>query len=192
MIVMIKTTNVNMDVAAEKPGRTKVEGDQFNTCLYSVRKSAATRWSPLLTIANSGEEQKPEETENGGSYHLVDSSRVDLLVQFGGQISVVHVVPVCQVFQQHVHQSCTDERGRKIGGNNPIKKDDKHLYEKQKTCGQRPARSLCVPHSSNLTSTLSQPETGRVIKQQNSPKGTMIGQVMLQVITTVKTHIIQA
>lgn len=74
-----------------------------------VRTLVACRWSPHLTGAHSGEEQKPEETENRSSHHLVDRSRMDLLVQFGRQICVVHVVPVREVFQQHVHQPCTEK-----------------------------------------------------------------------------------
>lgn len=34
MIVMIKTMNVNMDVAAENPGGRKAEGHLFTRCLY--------------------------------------------------------------------------------------------------------------------------------------------------------------
>ncbi len=59
-----------------------------------------------LTCAYSGEKEQPEEAEDGRGHHLGDGSRVDLLVQFGGQVGVVHVVPVHQVFQQHVHQTC--------------------------------------------------------------------------------------
>lgn len=70
----------------------------------------ACRWSPRLTGANGGEEQEPKEAENRSCHHLVDRSRVDLLVQFGWQIGVVHVVPVREVFEQHVHQPCAEER----------------------------------------------------------------------------------
>lgn len=65
-----------------------------------------------LTCAYGGEEEQPEEAEDGRSHHLGDGSGVDLLVQFGGQVGVVHVVSVHQVFQQHVHQTCrgTGER----------------------------------------------------------------------------------
>ena len=71
-----------------------------------------------LTCAYGGEEEQPEEAEDGRRHHLGDGSRVDLLVQFGGQVGVVHVVPVHQVFQQHVHETCrgTGEAGRHTGG----------------------------------------------------------------------------
>ncbi len=59
-----------------------------------------------LTCAYSGEKEQPEEAEDGRGHHLGDGSRVDLLVQFGGQVGIVHVVSVHQVFQQHVHQTC--------------------------------------------------------------------------------------
>lgn len=36
MIVMIKTMNVNMDVAAENPAGNKVEGHLCNRCLYFI------------------------------------------------------------------------------------------------------------------------------------------------------------
>lgn len=96
-----------------------------------VRTWAACRWGPRLTGAYSGEEQKPKEAENGSSNHLVYSSRVDLLVQFGWQISVVHVVSVREVFQQHVHQPCTRRGDKTISGSDPIRPDDKPLYEEQ-------------------------------------------------------------
>lgn len=64
-----------------------------------------------LTCAHSGEEEQPEEAEDGRSNHLGDGARVDLLVQFGGQVCVVHVVPVHQVFEQHVHQTWRGVRG---------------------------------------------------------------------------------
>lgn len=59
-----------------------------------------------FTCAHSREEEQPEEAEDGCSHHLGDGSRVDLLVQFGRQVSVVHVVSIHKVFQQHVHQTC--------------------------------------------------------------------------------------
>lgn len=62
----------------------------------------------MLTGSYCGEEEQPEEAEDGCSHHLGHSSRVDLLVQFGGQVGVVHVVTVHQVFQKHVHQTCRD------------------------------------------------------------------------------------
>lgn len=58
------------------------------------------------TCANGGEEEQPEETKNGSSHHLGDGTRVDLLVQFGRQVGVVHVVSIHQMFEQHVHQTC--------------------------------------------------------------------------------------
>ncbi len=36
MIVMIKTMNVNMDVAAENPGGKKAVGHLCNRCLYLI------------------------------------------------------------------------------------------------------------------------------------------------------------
>lgn len=48
-----------------------------------------------LTRADSREEKKPKKTEYRCGHHLVYGSRVDLLVQFGWQISVVHVVSIC-------------------------------------------------------------------------------------------------
>lgn len=58
------------------------------------------------TCAHCGEEEQPEEAEDGSRHHLSDGSRVDLLVQLGGQVGIVHVVSVHQVFEQHVHQTC--------------------------------------------------------------------------------------
>ncbi len=57
------------------------------------------------TCPHGGEEQQPEEAEDWCGHHLIDGSRVDLLVEFGGQVGVVHVVAVHQVLQKHVHQS---------------------------------------------------------------------------------------
>lgn len=62
---------------------------------------------------------------------MVDRSRVDLLVQFGWQIGVVHIVPVCEVFQQHIHQPCTETGDKTISGTNPIRPADKLLYKEQ-------------------------------------------------------------
>lgn len=100
MIVMIKITNVNMEVAAEKPVWKKVE--KKITCFSEKQGSRTTlvqtnvpcRGSPSTTCANDGEEQEPEEAENRSGHHLVDGPRVDLLVQFGWQIRIVHVVSV--------------------------------------------------------------------------------------------------
>lgn len=132
----------------------------------------ACRWSPHLTRANSGKEQEPKETENRSGHHLVDGSRMDLLVQFGWQICIIHVVSVCKVFQQHVHQPCAKKRDKAISGNNPIRPADKLLCTEQ----NRSLRSVCLP-CSHLICTVSPCETPAT--RQNSPKGTMIGQVML-------------
>lgn len=59
-----------------------------------------------FTCAHSREEEQPEEAEDGRGHHLGDGSGVDLLVQFGRQVSVVHVISIHKVFQQHVHQTC--------------------------------------------------------------------------------------
>lgn len=104
MIVMIKITNVNMEVAAEKPVRKEME--KTTTCFSEKQGSLKTlvkpdvpcRGSPNTTCTNDGEEQEPEEAENGSGHHLVDGPRVDLLVQFGWQIGIVHVVSVREVF----------------------------------------------------------------------------------------------
>lgn len=50
-----------------------------------------------LTYAYSGEEKQPEEAQDGRSHHLVHSSGVDLLIQFGRQVGVVHIIPVHEV-----------------------------------------------------------------------------------------------
>lgn len=47
-----------------------------------------------LTCAYTGEEEQPEEAQDGCSYNLVHSPRVDLLIQFGWQVGIVHVIPV--------------------------------------------------------------------------------------------------
>lgn len=67
--------------------------------IWSLNRNLSSRWSRFLTRTDSGKEKKPKEAENGCSHHLVDGSRMDFLVQFGRQVSVVHVVPVRQVFE---------------------------------------------------------------------------------------------
>lgn len=141
MIVMIKTTNVNMDVAAENPGGKNRERHLLhqdlsfiNNTRHVLRTRVASRWSRLPTRANSGEEEKPKQAEDRSSHHLVYSSRMDLLVQFRWQIRIIHVVSVCQVFQQHVHQPCTGNRGKPISKANPIRPTDKPLYKELNHC----------------------------------------------------------
>lgn len=125
MIVRTRTTNVNMDVAAEKPGERKWL-EVFVLVLCDVCPTlTACRGSPCLTRANSEEEKKPEEAENRSSHHLVHSPRMNLLVQFCWQISIVHVVPVCKVLQQHVHQACAEGADKTVIAVNPIKSSDK-------------------------------------------------------------------
>ena len=63
-----------------------------------------------LTCAHCREEEQPEETEDRCSHHLGDSPYVNLLIQFGGQVGIVHVVSIYQVFEQHVHQSWENRR----------------------------------------------------------------------------------
>lgn len=214
MMVMIRTTKVNIDVGATKPLNLK-KGNQekrewgetsyqrydnnilhqhwfstlFSTgpqycpsaseppcCLWfgtiiasrvclkgSVGRQLArvqnrpTIWL-RLTCTDSREEEQPEKAEDGCCHHLVDSSRVDFLIQFGGQVGIIHVIPVYQVLQQHVHQSCRQNSNQRV---------------------------LNVPSQcKNSLQFFSE--------KCHSPNGTIIGQVMLQVMTTVKTFIIQA
>jgi hypothetical protein len=135
-MVITRTTKVNIDVGARKPGvgrdkaviassttglppppprgslpltpsshphnLTETLGILYHEALLSL--TLVPGGMVALTRAHGGEEEQPEEAEDGRSHHLVHSPRVDLLVQFGRQVGVVEIVPVYQVLQQHVHE----------------------------------------------------------------------------------------
>lgn len=88
---MMSTTNVDMDVGVTKPAQREILGTDL---LYKHTQHCSPHTPLLLTCAYSGEEQQPEETEDGRCHHLIDGSRVDLLVQFGRQVGVVHVIAI--------------------------------------------------------------------------------------------------
>lgn len=58
----------------------------------------------LPTKAQDGEEEQPEHAEDGSHHDLADGSDVETLVQFGGDVDIVNVVPVNHVLEQHVEQ----------------------------------------------------------------------------------------
>lgn len=93
--------------------------------IWSLYSHLSSRWSRFLTGSNGGKEKKPKEAEDRRSHHLVDGPRMDFLVQFGRQVGVVHVVPVCQVFEEHVHQPCTEMKDKEISRTNPLSLADK-------------------------------------------------------------------
>jgi len=106
---------------------------------------------------------------------------MDLLVQLGRQVSIIEVVSVHQVLQQHVHEPWEREEGcqqRRESASFPAALTDREY----------------LPHATLLASppqALPSLRHGEA-EGYHSPKGTMMGQVMLYVMTTVKTHIIQA
>lgn len=70
----------------------------------------------LPTEAQDGEEEQPEHAEDGGHHDLADGGDVEALVQFGGDVHVVNVVPVNHVLEQHVEQPWWDKRSHLGGG----------------------------------------------------------------------------
>lgn len=97
-MVMMSTTKVNMDVGVTKPVQGEILGTGLCTRTHSSTHTPAhtlqRTHTLLLTCAYSREEQQPEETEDGRGHHLIDGSGVDLLVEFRGQVSVIHIVTI--------------------------------------------------------------------------------------------------
>lgn len=56
------------------------------------------------TYSQDGEEEHPEEPQKRCENGLVDSGHVDLLIQFGGRIGVVHVIAVCDMLHAQIQQ----------------------------------------------------------------------------------------
>lgn len=81
--------------------------------------SGRAQTQALPTEAQDGEEEQPEHAEDGGHHDLADGGNVEALVQFGGDVHVVNVVPVNHVLEQHVEQPWWDKRshldGRQCG-----------------------------------------------------------------------------
>lgn len=62
MIVMIKITNVNMEVAAVKPVWKKTFlSEKLDSRKTPVETNVYCRGSPNITCADDGEEEEPEE-----------------------------------------------------------------------------------------------------------------------------------
>lgn len=59
-----------------------------------------------LTEAQEGEEEEPEEAQDGGSQSLVHGRKVDPFLQLGWQVGEVEVVPVHHVLEQDVDEAC--------------------------------------------------------------------------------------
>lgn len=62
-----------------------------------------------LTQTKEGEEEEPEEAEDGSSQSLVHGSKVDPLLQLGREVSEVEVVSVYHVLKQDVDEACKRE-----------------------------------------------------------------------------------
>lgn len=59
-----------------------------------------------LTQTKEGEEEEPEEAEDGCCQGLVHGGEVDPLLQLGREVSEVEVVPVHHVLEQDVDEAC--------------------------------------------------------------------------------------
>lgn len=57
-------------------------------------------WAP--TYSQDGEEEYPEKPQEWCENGLIDGGHVDLLVQFGGRVGVVHVIAVCDVLHAQI------------------------------------------------------------------------------------------
>lgn len=66
------------------------------------------------TYSQDGEEEHPEEPQEWGKNGLVDGGHVDLRVQFGGRVGVVHVIAVCDVLHTQIQQPWGPEDRAKV------------------------------------------------------------------------------
>lgn len=74
-------------------------------------------WAP--TYSQDGEEEHPEEPQEWGKNGLVDCGHVDLRVEFGGRVGVVHVIAVCNVLHAQIQQPWgPEDRDTLIGCSN--------------------------------------------------------------------------
>lgn len=67
-----------------------------------------------------GEEEQPEDTQDGSSQELLCSGAVQARAQLGGDIGVVYVVSVRHVFQQQIYEAegYDDGAGNTVGHHN--------------------------------------------------------------------------
>lgn len=75
---------------------------------------------PVPTQSYDGEEKHPEQTQQRRKDGLVDGGHVDLLVEFGRCVRVVHVIAVCDVLHAQVQQPWGPEDGRTLRGCSPL------------------------------------------------------------------------